>query len=286
MAVVDQRRARRQDHDAVLPDRAYVMLITDPRYTRAAKVVAGRAAGDDHHHDAAATVDRRRRTSAPPATDAGTTAADVGDPPAVDARRPPRRRRRTTTTTTTHRRRRVGHHDVDRRRRDTGQLTRPGRRSAAAGRPARRHADVRPHRRRRPRVHGRRHRLPGAAGHPDRHRRATSSAGSSSEGPLLEVEPSADLDRLHFVQHRALPARVRGRADGTRRGRLMFASLVQGPLLRLFPVGMVAARAAAHDVRRPAPGRRDRCRCCWRSPRRPAPAAGRRRARSPGSCSG
>ena len=65
----------------------------------------------------------------------------------------------------------------------------------------------------------------------------------------------------------------------------MFASLVQGPLLRLFSVGVLAARPAADDLRRPPPGRRQRCRCCSPWPRRPARPAGRRRAPSPGSCS-
>ena len=65
---------------------------------------------------------------------------------------------------------------------------------------------------------------------------------SSAEGPLLEIEPSADLDRLHYVDiivYRppsesgdTTPQQAAGR-------RLMLASLVQGPLLRLFLVGVV-----------------------------------------------
>ena len=57
--------------------------------------------------------------------------------------------------------------------------------------------------------------------------------------------------------HRAVQAGVGDRAaDRHPSGRLMFASLVQGPLLRLFSVGLHRARPAAHDLRRPPPGRR------------------------------
>ena len=65
----------------------------------------------------------------------------------------------------------------------------------------------------------------------------------------------------------------------------MFASLVQGPLLRLFSVGLVVLglqRTLFADLR---PGRRRRCRSCWPWPPRPAPPAARRRAPSPASCS-
>ena len=42
---------------------------------------------------------------------------------------------------------------------------------------------------------------------------------SSAEGPLLEIETLADLDRLHFVTRRALQAGVRGHAADRHPGR-------------------------------------------------------------------
>ena len=180
----------------------------------------------------------------------------------------------------------VDDHDDDRRHQQPGDraAARPGRRPAAAGRPARRHAGVRALRRGRHRADVRRHRRPGPARHPRRHVTNVINR-SSARGPLLEVEPLADLDRLHFVRIVLYkPARRSSRATPKRR--LMFASLVQGPLLRLFSVGLIAAGAAAHDLRRPPAGRRVVAGDAGPRRRRRAPPAARRRAPWPGSCSG
>ena len=56
---------------------------------------------------------------------------------------------------------------------------------------------------------------------------------------MLEVQPSVDLDRLHFVTIIMLPLVVRGRRATLGGGRLMLASLIQGPLLRLLLAGVV-----------------------------------------------
>ena len=76
---------------------------------------------------------------------------------------------------------------------------------------------------------------------------------SSSAGPLLEVQPSVDLDRLHFVSiiiyRSSSEAGTSGHLGG---GRLMLASLVQGPLLRLFLAGVVLLafqRTLFEDIR-------------------------------------
>ena len=63
---------------------------------------------------------------------------------------------------------------------------------------------------------------------------------SSSAGPLLEVQPSVEPRPPALRQHHHLPVVVGGRHVGhLGGGRLMLASLIQGPLLRLFLAGVV-----------------------------------------------
>jgi rod shape-determining protein MreC len=170
----------------LLSDRAYVMLVTDPRYHIAVKVVA------------ATPPETTTTTTTPPATVPGAPAPPPSAPPpsTVPAAPPPSPPATTTTTvpptTTT-----VPLTDPSRRR-DTGELSGQGAETlphvdllsetALSGRIVK--GDL----------------LFTAGGNeslapPDIPIGTVENVinRSSSEGPLLEVQPSVDLDRLHFV---------------------------------------------------------------------------------------
>jgi cell shape-determining protein MreC len=173
----------------LLSDRAYVMLVTDPRYHIAAKVVAG------------TPPETTTTTTTPPSTVPGAPAppppTTVAPPPSTILGTPPTSEPATTTTTVPPTTTTVPLTDPSRRR-DTGELSGQGAETLP-------HVDLLSE----TALSGRivKGDLIFTAGGNESLAPPDIPIGtvqnvinrSSSEGPLLEVQPSVDLDRLHFV---------------------------------------------------------------------------------------